>query len=140
MIGDLQSPISHCQSERAELQLRPFHPTDLRPLQAALVADGVEASRLVLPTHVLERNGQIVGYGSGGPVVAIFGWSAPSVNDQESLAALQLMEQAAAAAGAQAVVITCTDDCRFKPFLTRTGYIAGDPVQLFYKKVRQPHG
>lgn len=115
------------------LHLRAFHPTDLRPLVEALRADDAE---MVLPTHVLERDGRIVGYGSAGPVRLIAGWTAPSVDDHVSAAALRMMERAAAATGAKMVVVGCAPDCRFKRLMQDEGYTEGKTVTLYYKKVK----
>lgn len=115
------------------LHLRAYHPTDARPLVEATRADGAE---IVAPTHVLEKEGRIVGYGSAGPVRLIAGWTAPSVDDHVSAAALQLMERAAAASGAKIVVLGCAPDCRFKRLMAAEGYTEGKTVTLYYKKVK----
>lgn len=115
------------------LHLRALHPTDLRPLKEALEADHAE---MVAPTHVLERQGRIVGYGSAGKVRLLAGWTAPAVDDPDSLTALKLLEQAAAAEGAKIIVVACSPECRFKPMMTGAGYQPGRDVTLYFKKVR----
>ena len=115
------------------LHLRAMHPTDLRPLREALQADDAE---MIAPTHVLERDGKIVGYGSAGPVRLLAGWTAPAVDDADSATALELLERASAASGARAVVIGCTADCRFKRLMAAAGYTEGKSVTLYYKKVK----
>lgn len=115
------------------LHLRTMHPTDRQPLREALAADGAE---MIAPTHVLERDGQIVGYGSAGFVRLLAGWTAPAVNDATSAAALQDLEQAAANAGARLVLVACSNDCRFKRLMKQQGYREGSKqVTLYFKKV-----
>jgi len=128
--------ISAIQEQRTEPQgihLRAMHPTDRRPLHEALQRDNAV---WLAPTHVVERDGRIIGYGSGGVIRMIHGWTAPEVDDHVSLAALGLMERAAAADGAGVLAIAATDDCRFKPFLEREGWTKGQTVTIYYKKAK----
>jgi len=113
--------------------IRTFQPEDARALHAAVQADQAE---LIAPTHVLERDGQIVGYGSAGFVRLLAGWTAPAVDDATSAAALQDLEQAAANAGARLVLVACSNDCRFKRLMKQQGYREGSKqVTLYFKKV-----
>lgn len=133
-LSTVESPESKVEGRAAApLQLRPIRREDLPGLREAVAADNAE---MIAPTHVLERAGDIVGYGSAGPLRLIAGWTDPAVSDAQSATALAGMEQAAAANGAQIVVVACTEDCRFKRLMAEAGYVQGKPVTLYYKKVK----
>ena len=96
-----------------------------------------EKSECIAPTHVLEQDGKVIGYGSAGKAGLIAGWTSESVDDETSLAALRAMENAAKLAGIQIMLVACTEDCRFKPFMEAEGYTAGSkPVTMYFKKAR----
>lgn len=107
---------------------------DLRRVHDATIAEGAEC---VAPTHVMEQGGKVVGYGSAGKAGLIAGWTSQSVDDETSLAALRAMENAAKLAGIQIMLVACTEDCRFKPFMEAEGYTAGSKqVTMYFKKAR----
>lgn len=110
--------------------LRRFQAADLRPLLTAAAAD---QHHVATPTHVLERDGKILGYGSIGKVMLISGWTAEAVTDEDSRQCLEEMEAAARAAGAVAVAVACTADCRFLRVIR--DYKTGKPASLFFKKL-----
>lgn len=96
-----------------------------------------EKASVVCPSHVMERDATVVGYGSAGKMGLITGWTSASVDDETSLAALRAMENAASMTGVDLLVVACTEDCRFKPFMQSQGYTeGGKQVTMFYKKVR----
>lgn len=107
---------------------------DLKPI---LEATAAEKSECIAPTHVVEQDGKVIGYGSAGRIGLLAGWMSEAVNDDDSMATFRQMENAVAAAGVKIILVACTDDCRFKPFMEQEGYTAGGkPVTLYYKKVR----
>lgn len=115
-------------------QLRTVRREDVPRIHAATSAEGAE---MIAPTHVLERGGVVVGYGSVGKLGVIAGWTSQTVDDETSARALVAMENAAKLAGVEVLVVACTADCRFKPLMAAAGYVAGaDAVTLFYKKAR----
>jgi len=106
---------------------------DVAAILRATREDGAEC---LAPTHVLEQDGRVMGYGSVGRVALISGWTAPAVDDTESVAALNAMEAVARAQGAQILLVACTDTCRFKGLMAAAGYTEGEKqVTTFYKKV-----
>jgi hypothetical protein len=90
----------------------------------------------MFPTHIAEREGEIIGYASIGPVM--FAWlHTKAVRARESVALLNLAENAAAATGCLALCVPCTTDSPFSPFMTHFGYREGGTVgQLFFKRLR----
>ena len=106
---------------------------DMRAIVEATTAEGAEC---IAPTHVLERDGKVVGYGSAGKAALIAGWTSESVDDETSVAALRAMENAAGNEGFKIVLVACTEECRFKAFMEAEGYTAGSKqVTMFFKKV-----
>jgi hypothetical protein len=106
-------------------------------LAAIVEATAAEKSECVAPTHVVEQDGKVIGYGSAGRIGLLAGWMSESVSDESSMATFREMENAAGQAGVKIILVACTDDCRFKPFMEAEGYTAGGkPVTLYYKKVR----
>lgn len=115
-------------------QLRRMAREDMRAILEATRAEGAE---VIAPTHVLVQGDRVVGYGSAGKLGIIGGWTSKSVDDETSLAALKAMENAASLAGVEVLVVACTEDCRFKPWMEQNGYTAGaKQVTMYFKKAR----
>lgn len=108
---------------------------DVVNIQRATRDDKAEC---IVPTHVLEEDAAVVGYGSVGKVALISGWTAPAVDDAESLAALRAMEDVAHTQGAEIVIVLCTEDCRFRRVMAEGGYKPGEKQVLpYFKKLKR---
>lgn len=118
-------------SERAPI-LHIATPEDFRAIQRAAITHKIHP---IAPTHVLKRGEEVVGYGSAGQLALIAGWTADSVSDAHSLHAFRLVETAAVMHGAKFLMVVCTDDCRFKPFMQQEGYREGNRGTVYVKKV-----
>ena len=106
---------------------------ELRRLEAVARGDG---HMPMFPTHVAERDGEIIGYASIGPMM--FAWlHTRAVRARESVALLNLAENAAAMTGSLAICVPCTRESPFSPYMTHLGYREGGTVgQLFFKRLR----
>jgi len=131
--GSQKSDLRPPTSDLCPSGVRLARPEDLRALVTAAAADG---AKVVAPTHVLEQDGQVTGYGSAGKLAVLAGWTAPTVSDAKSLDAFRLLEMAALLGGAEVLVVICTDTCRFKPFMGQEGYTAGQTGTVYFKKVK----
>lgn len=102
-----------------------------------LKATQSEKAECIAPTHVVEQDGKVIGYGSAGRLGLLAGWMSESVSDESSMATFREMERVTSEAGVKIILVACTEDCRFKPFMEAEGYtVGGKPVTLYYKKVR----
>lgn len=112
--------------------LGPAHPIVkcIRRLQSQEdLARLIEASaqdnhRPICPTHLLEREGEILGYASIGCVPMVFCWvDSRKVRARQSFALLAQAEQLAAAyAPVNVICVPCTAESPFAPFMGRLGY------------------
>jgi len=116
------------------ITLRLAQRQDLKPILEATTA---EKSECIAPTHVVEQDGKVIGYGSAGQIGLLAGWMSESVTDDASMTTFREMERATAAAGVKIILVACTEDCRFKPFMEAEGYTAGSKqVTMYFKKAR----
>jgi hypothetical protein len=126
--------MSEVQSLKSDLICRPIEPEDRTALLKVTVADG---HKPMLPTHVWVREGKIVAYASIGIMAILGGWAHSSeMSDAEALAALALAEEHARLIGIKYVVMPCSEDCRYQPFLAEQGYMPGQAtVKLNLKRL-----
>ena len=102
-------------------QLRPIRPHELEPLRAAAAAD---AHEVIDPTHVLVREGKIIGYASLQHHVSLVNcWiSSQDAGPLDSLCALSAVESLVAEHGCRGIVLPCDAKSPFYSKLARLGY------------------
>jgi hypothetical protein len=101
--------------------LRPIRPHELEPLRAAAAAD---AHEVIDPTHVLVREGKIIGYASLAHHVSLVNcWiSSAEAGPLDSLCALSAVESLVAEHGSRGIVLPCDTKSPFYSKLARLGY------------------
>lgn len=91
---------------------------------------------VIAPTHILEKEDEIVGYLSMGVVPTVLTWMSTSrVNARDSVAVLNLIENLVAAQGQPLVCIPCWDQSPFHPFMEKFGYNKIFTTDIFIKSL-----
>ncbi len=94
---------------------------DLPVLQKLAAADD---HAVIAPTHIIERNQQMLGYLSVGVIPTVIVWlDTGRANVRDSLAAMDFWENAVADRGAANVIIPCSDKSPFRSYVENVGYI-----------------
>lgn len=100
--------------------LRPLRAGELPALERAAAAD---AHRVIAATHLVEKDGAIVGYASVGSVLMLNTWVARGrVTARESFALLRECELKLAAQGAEYICLPVGMDSPFRPLVAGLGY------------------
>ena len=108
--------LNYDQSPAAREQLG----KDLALLNAEAAADNHTS---LAPTHVVELDGQIIGYASIAAVPMVNLWlSSKKQRPRDAMALLNMVENAAAAAGLQVICVPCGDSSPFRKLMNRFGY------------------
>ena len=112
----------------------------LRKIKSLAEAPGLrEAARfekhgVLAPSHVVERDGRLVGYASLNRLPLLTGWlSDEEVSQAEGREIIAQLEAEARAAGLTELFFPCTPDCRFLPDMAAMGYHRAGPVTLYLK-------
>ena len=94
---------------------------DLENLQLAAAADN---HPLLYPSHIAEKDGQIIGYGGIVPNVAMVNvWiDSRKAQARDSVYCLNVVENLAFATGAKRIVMPCSEQSPFFPYMERFGY------------------
>jgi hypothetical protein len=96
------------------------NPEELQILERVAASDN---HRVIAPSHIVVKGGEIVGYGSIGQIPMVNVWlHSQRVKARESLALLNLAENIAALAGFKVICMPCAEDSPFLPFMERFGY------------------
>lgn len=91
---------------------------------------------IVAPTHLVEKEGEIVGSISMGVVPMVLTWlSSTKVTARDSLAVLNVIENLATAQGQRALCIPCWEQSPFYPFMQKFGYNKLFTTDIFVKGV-----
>jgi hypothetical protein len=102
-------------------QLRPIRPHELDPLIGAAAADN---HKVIDPTHVLLKDGKIIGYASLQHHVSLVNcWiSSQDAGPLDSLCALSAVESIVAEHGCRGIVLPCDPASPFYSKLQKLGY------------------
>lgn len=88
----------------------------------------------IAPTHIIERDGQAVGYASLAAVPILTGWlHEEHISQPEGHRIIAELEAEARRQGLPFLCFPCTDDCRFKPDMTALGYRKSKTVTFYLK-------
>lgn len=105
--------------------------TERERLEKAADEDG---HVVIAPTHVVEKEGVIVGYLSMGVVPTVLTWlSTTKVNARDSVGVLNVIENLVAAQGHPLVCIPCWEQSPFHPFMQKFGYSKIFTTDIFIK-------
>lgn len=117
-----------------QIRVRPFDHGDLTNLIKAAAADNHE---IVRPTHVVEKNGEMVGYLSLGGLPTCLVWmDTKKTNVKDSLNLLNCFENVVSALGHQSFILPCSETSPYRPLIEKAGYANAGSFTLFVKKPR----
>ena len=96
-----------------------------------------DGHQVLAATHLVRREGGIIGYASLGAVPLLLTWvHSAKVRSRESLGLLNLAENLVAAAGARLVCTPCTQESPFRPYMEGLGYAYIGESGLFLKPLK----
>ena len=111
------------------IQIRPCRKEDVEPLQKAAAADN---HGVWFPSHILEKDGEIVGYFSAAVPVVLSWQDSKKMNAADSLKELGFIE--GVLSQFPFICIPCDPDSPYMTFLPKNGYVEyTKPVKLFIK-------
>ena len=77
----------------------------------------------ILPTHVFDKAGEVVGYASVGALTAVNTWfHSEKMKARDSISAISALENMVRLAGATGAVVPLSDKSPFIPVMHRLGY------------------
>lgn len=115
------------------MMIRPVTEADLPLLDAAAAADG---HGVFLPSHIVTKNKEIVGFLSIGQAPSVFTWlHTKKMNTRDTLGVLSFYESFIACSGARIVTVPCMTDSPLHPYMEKFGYRAVCPTTLFVKSL-----
>ena len=104
----------------AMTRIRRITELDLPILQRLAAADD---HVVILPTHSVERDHQIVGYLSVGVIPTVIIWlDTDRASARDSMACMNFYENAIADRGGSHVIVPCNDKSPFRPYVEQVGY------------------
>jgi len=107
--------------ERSMTRIRRVTEADLPILQKLAAADKHE---VVLPSHVVERDHQIIGYLSVGVIPTVIIWlDSDRASIRDSMACMNFYENAISDRGGSHVIVPCNDKSPFRPYIENVGYL-----------------
>jgi len=102
-------------------RIRRITESDLPILQKLAAADRHE---VVLPSHVVERDHQMIGYLSVGVIPTVIVWlDSDRANVRDSMAVMTFYENAISDRGGSHVIIPCSEKSPFRPYIENVGYV-----------------
>lgn len=106
-------------------------PDELKRLREAAKVDD---HRVLLATHLVEKDGKIVGYGSinGAPIVNLW-LDSKSVSAIDSVRLLRRLTDGLGFTGARHVLMPCAEKSPFTPFMENLGFERLGPTTLYLK-------
>lgn len=101
-------------------QIRLCKPEDVPILEKLAKADD---HAILLPTHVVERDHQMIGYLSMANIPMVIVWmDSVRANIRDSIAAMNFWENSVSDRGGPAVIVPCNDKSPFRPYIEQVGY------------------
>ena len=118
--------------ERSMTRIRRITELDLPILQKLAEADRHE---VILPTHVVERDHQMIGYLSIGVIPTVIIWlDSDRACIRDSMAVMNMYENAISDRGGSHVIVPCSEKSPFRPYVENVGYINLN-VGMFLKQL-----
>ena len=124
---------------REHVELVPFRP--LAHGMALAYAAESDRHQLIVPTHVVMKGGEIIGYGSLGAVKMFYAWMhTRKATPRDSFTAWRLAEQAMSDVNSPdrspLVCMPCEASSPFAPFLAHKGYRVLGTAQITLKELK----
>lgn len=105
---------------RTMTRIRLCKPEDVELLVKVAKADD---HAVLYPTHVVERDNNLLGYISIANVPTVLVWlDTTRSNIRDSHAVMNFYENVVSDRGGQAVIIPCNDKSPFRPYIEQVGY------------------
>lgn len=103
-------------------------------LDRLVEAAKADAHRVVLATHVVEKDGEIVGYGSINAAPTINLWlDSKKVKPLDSIRLLHRLTDGLSFTGARHVLMPCADNSPFAPIMPQLGFEPLGHTTLYLK-------
>lgn len=114
------------------IRIRPMRTEDIAPLVKAANEDGHE---VILPTHIIEKGGDIVGALSMNSVPTVLHWmDTEKCSVRDSLNAMNFFENFMSGGGAQSFILPCSDKSPYISLIEKMGYAKAGSFTIFIKK------
>ena len=130
---EAQNQIAGYSARKGQAVFRPITAEDLEPLKRAAAEDD---HAVVYPTHMIERDGEIVGYVSvcATPIVNVW-LDSKKVQALDSVRLLTRLEQRLEAEGLRQYIMPCAKDSPFFKRMVRLGFRAVAENVWFLKQL-----
>jgi hypothetical protein len=108
-------------------------PERLVELQANAAADN---HKVVAPTHVAMKNGEVVGYLSHGAIPTVLVWfDTKKVSAGDSTQLIVKMEEIAMSKGYPAIAVPCSESSPYFPYMPKFGYHDLAQMHMFVRQL-----
>lgn len=116
------------------IRVRPIVPLDYDKLKETVEADG---HVLYFPTHVVEKQGEFVGYLSLANIPMCLVWmNTKAAKVIDSVQTLNIFENLARANGAPALAVPCDKASPFYDYMAKFGFTNLSNMSLFVKNLQ----
>ena len=113
--------------------LRPIRQEDVEPLKAVCEAD---KHTVVFPTHIIEKNGRMVGYVSYLSIPLVLSWChTKDVKVRDMLTIGNIVENLLLNSGINRVGLLVEETSPVFPYFAKAGYVAFGQNHLFIKNL-----
>lgn len=114
--------------------VRPYAPNDYAELAQAARADSGHIA--VAPTHVVEKEGRIVGYFSLGAIPLALVWlDTKACQVLDTVVVVSTYENLARAMGHQALCVPCSKTSPFYQYMKKNGFVEMSDMTMFVKSL-----
>lgn len=115
------------------VEIRPVKPEEIPGLEEAAKAD---SHILVLPTHIVQKGNEAVGYLSLGVVPTVMLWyHTQKMKTRDTWLATQVYENLMRAKGHAATMVLVQESSPLFPLMSHAGYEDGGVVHMFVKQL-----
>lgn len=92
--------------------------------------------KVVAPTHVVVKDGEIAGYLSHGAIPTVHVWlSTKKIDSRDTVHILPMMEQIAMEKGSQYMCMPCADSSPYISYMAKFGYANLGHMNFFVRKL-----
>lgn len=91
-------------------------------LAAIREAMGDQDTLRVMPTHIIEKDGKVVGHWSVGAVPLVLGWHDKDLNVRDSISIMEAFKAVMDDRGIQDYLIGLSKDSPYNAYMTKSGF------------------